>query len=106
MYAAVTTRSLITENNKGQFPTPITCSLGLAGVSGIQADREYCWSLCQEHRGVVAHALALKVAPWKEHICAHISLVKANHMVRERTGIFVNRLSDYGQNYDPTCISR
>lgn len=54
----------------------------------------------------MAHSLALKVAPWKEQIYAHISLVKANHMVRERTGVFVNRLNDYGQNYDPTLISR
>ena len=46
--------------------------------------------------------MALKVVPWKEHIYAHISLIKANHMVRERTGIFVNRISDYSQNYDPT----
>lgn len=68
--------------------------------------QEHCWSLCQEHRGIMAHSLALKVAPWKEHIYAHISLVKANHMVRERTGVFVNRLNDYGQNYDPTLISR
>lgn len=73
----------------------------LALGSRTQADRERRWSLWPEHRDMVNRNLALKGFLLKKtHLCSRFISQSESHGQKERrTGLCVNRLDDYYEDY-------